>query len=184
MAANETPADRIRNAQDVDDIGLESDLWAGGYSGKSMIGSWIAAGVLTLGAAIASFAIPFLRENSTVLMVVWILVLLVWGYLGFLVAYRKLAVRYHVTSQQLKHREGILFRRIDRIEMIDIDDVNYRQGPIQAILGVGDISIKSSDTSHPELVMRGIASVEEISELINDARRQERRKRGLHIEAI
>ena len=84
----------------------------------------------------------------------------------------------------MKHREGILFRKIDRIELIDIDDVNYRQGPIQAILGVGNITIKSSDSSHPELIMYGIADIANVSDMINNARRQERRKRGLHIEAI
>ena len=98
--------------------------------------------------------------------------------------YRKLGMHYEVSSQRLKHREGILFRKLDRIELIDIDDVVYRQGPIQAIMGVGNITIKSSDSSHPVLDMYGIANIREIADLIDDARRTERRKRGLHIESI
>ena len=79
---------------------------------------------------------------------------------------------------------GILSRRTDRIELIDIDDVSYVQGIIQRVLGVGSIKISSSDRSHPELTMIGIDQVEKIADMIDDARRLERRRRGLHIEAI
>ena len=82
------------------------------------------------------------------------------------------------------HRDGILVRQMDRIEMIDIDDVSYRQGPIQILLNVGSIRIVSSDTSHPQLDMPGIADVRMVADLIDDARRNERRNRGLHIESI
>ena len=46
------------------------------------------------------------------------------------------------------------------------------------------IIIRSSDSSHPELVMSGIGDVRKVADLIDDARRAERRKRGLHIESI
>ena len=93
-------------------------------------------------------------------------------------------MHYELTSQRLKHREGILVRSMDRIELIDVDDVMYKQGPIQAMLGVGNITVKSSDSSHPELVLYGIENIREVADRIDDARRDERRKRGLHIEAI
>jgi membrane protein YdbS with pleckstrin-like domain len=178
-----TPADKLRNVQDTDDD-IEQDLWEGGYSGKSMVGSWIGAGLITAGVVAALIMIEMLRNNTYAFYAALIVVAAMWLYLFGLLAYRKLGIEYQVTNQQLKHRSGILFRKIDRIELIDIDDVNYRQGPIQSIMRVGNICIRSSDTSHPELVMQGIANVSDVADLINDARRQERRKRGLHIEAI
>ena len=162
----------------------EVDLWEGGFSGKSMFGSWFVAGVVTIAGIVAISMIPAIRNNSYALYTAIGFLVLMWGYLFSVLMYRKLGMHYELTSQQLKHREGILFRKIDRIELIDIDDVNYRQGPIQAILGVGNITIRSSDSSHPELIMYGIADIANVSDMINNARRQERRKRGLHIEAI
>ncbi len=75
-------------------------------------------------------------------------------------------------------------RVTDRIEVIDIDDVTYEQGIVQRMLGVGTIRMSSSDRSHPELVLSGIDGVERVADMIDDIRRKERRKRGLHIEAI
>jgi hypothetical protein len=52
------------------------------------------------------------------------------------------------------------------------------------VLGVGTIRITSSDRTHPQLVLRGIESVREVSGLIDSARRKERVRRGLHIESV
>ena len=52
------------------------------------------------------------------------------------------------------------------------------------MLGVGTIMLLSSDVSDPQLTMRGIDQVKVIAKQIDDVRRQERRKRGLHIETV
>ena len=52
------------------------------------------------------------------------------------------------------------------------------------MFGVGSIKISSSDRSHPELVLLGIEDVKNIADTIDDVRRKERRRRGLHIESI
>ncbi len=161
----------------------EELLWQGSFSPKSMCGAWILAALISLIALIVLLATP-LRNWSAAWWIVPILLAVYWLYLLGLLAYRKLGMYYEVTTQRLKHREGILVRSLDRIELIDIDDVMYKQGPIQALLGVGNITVKSSDTSHPELIMYGIADIRRVADLIDDARRAERRKRGLHIEAV
>jgi len=71
-----------------------------------------------------------------------------------------------------------------RIEVIDIDDVSYTQGPVERIFGVGTIQLTSSDRSHPTLSMIGIGEVTEVAGLLDDIRRAERRRRSLHIESI
>ena len=68
--------------------------------------------------------------------------------------------------------------------MIDIDDVTFEQGLVQRMVNVGTIKISSSDRTHPELTLRGIEGVQEVADTIDDVRRKERRRRGLHIEAI
>ena len=123
-------------------------------------------------------------NNQTVWLVLTIGLLSLWIWLLGTALYRKFSDQYWLTTQRLKHRNGILFRQANRLELIDIDDVSYRQGPVQAMLGLGTIQIKSSDSSHPELDMVGIANVQQVADMIDDARREERRKRGLHIESV
>jgi len=179
------PAQRMRDRQKESAINdePERELWSGNYSAKTMIGGWIAAAIATFVAPIVVALVPG-QANSTMWWLVVAGLMLTWGWLLGTALYRKFSDQYWLTTQRLKHRNGILFRQSNRLELIDIDDVSYSQGPVQAMLGLGKISIRSSDTSHPELSMKGIANVQFVADLIDDARRDERRKRGLHIEAI
>ena len=162
-------------------LGDEQELWSGNYSVKSMAGSWIVLGLAT----IAAFALLMMfAAGSTVVWVVLGILAVVWvGMLG-LMYYRKWSYHYELTTQRIKHREGFVFRSQDRIELIDISDVKLKQGPIQTILNVGNIHVISSDESHPLLVMAGLADAKKVADLIDNARREERRKRGLHIHSI
>ena len=157
----------------------ETTLWSGGYSPSAMVGTWIAMAVLTVLLLILSFQFPQL----TLAMAMGV-VLLIWmvGILRY--ATRRFGYHYQLTTQRFIHQSGLLNRQTDRIEVIDIDDVSFKQGPIQRLLGVGTIDLTGSDRTHPQLSMHGIANVDEISGLIDDTRRQERRRRSLHIESI
>lgn len=168
-------ADRGQGA-DPDEV-----LWEGHFSKLAMLGSWLTAGVVTVGTLIAGFALGFdgrmwfwaLAANAAL----WIVLLLRLVYL-------QLSVQYRLTAQRFVHERGLLWRQQDRIETIDIDDVTVRQGPVQRMLGVGTVRIVSSDQSTPEFVLVGIENVRQVATLIDDARRKERRKRGVHIESI
>ncbi len=173
-------SDQKKESETVDEP--EQTLWSGNYSSKAMFGAWVMAAVVSVFVPVALMMVATGDQNVWLVAIVVIVGLWVW--LTGLALYRKFSYQYWVTTQRLKHRSGILFRESNRLEMIDIDDVSYIQGPIQAMLGVGDIRIRSSDSSHPELDLLGIANVQQVADLIDDARRQERRKRGLHIEAI
>ena len=173
---------RIERASGADDE-PETLIWRGCYSAKAMLGFWIAGALATALSPIVLLLLPF-----DDLPMAWVLLGLVlvglWIWLLGVAWYRKFSKAYELTTQRFQHREGLLFRKVDRIELIDIDDVTYRQGPVETMMGVGTITIYSSDTSHPELVMPGIDDVLTVTNQIDDARRVERRKRGLHIEAI
>jgi hypothetical protein len=77
-----------------------------------------------------------------------------------------------------------LWRVTNRVEVIDIDDITFAQGPLERLLGVGTLQLTSSDRTHPELSLPGIDAVQQVASTFDDARRRERRKRGLHIEAV
>lgn len=157
----------------------ETTLWSGGYSGKAMYGAWLLALLASIAVVVVTVMVPAIGW-----LIGGVAVVLIWAYLGCLLVVRKLGVHYELTTQRLIHRTGILTRRTDRIELIDVDDVTFVQGIIQRMLGVGSVKMSSSDRSHPELTLLGIDGVESVADMIDDARRKERRRRGLHIEAI
>lgn len=163
----------------ADDDDQEQKLWSGGYSGKAMVGTWILLVIVGLSLLILPFFVPAIPFP-----VALGLVLLAWVIGGLIYAYRRLAVHYELTNQRFVHQTGLLTRRTDRIEVIDIDDVTCTQGPVQRAFGVGTIVLTGSDRTHPTLSMIGIAGVRDVASLIDDTRRKERRRRSLHIEAI
>lgn len=160
------------------DADAEESVWSGGYSHKAMFGSWLLIGCCSLLLLIAAFVSPLTIPLAILLIVV------IWALGGLLYLYRRLGVKYELTTQRFIHQTGILTRRTDRIEVIDIDDVSYTQGPVERMFGVGSIQLISSDRSHPTLSMIGIADVTDVASLLDDIRRAERRSRSLHIEAI
>lgn len=167
---NEIEAKKV----DLDDHDPEEELWTGGYSGKAMVGTWIMLLLISIGLVAAAFAFP----------PILIAIPVIWIIGGLVYAARRLGVHYQLTSQRFIHQTGILTRKTDRIEVIDLDDVSFTQGPVQRILGVGTIVLTGSDRTHPTLSMIGIADVKQVAGLIDDVRRKERRRRSLHIEAI
>jgi membrane protein YdbS with pleckstrin-like domain len=159
----------------------ERELWRGGYSPKAMIGAWCASGLVSI--VLLLIGTLWVRTAW-----VWLLLLLViivfWAYNLIRLMYRRLSVSYLLTNQRFIHESGMLRRVTDRIEVIDIDDITFEQGVVERMIGVGTIKIVSSDRTHPELMLYGIENVAQISGLIDDTRRAERRRRGLHIENI
>ena len=181
------PQDKLKAAggsilgKDNDEL-VEVDLWEGRYSPKAMISVWIGAGLLTLVAFIGAIALgPFGIAGWLILLLA---VVAVWVLLLIRLVYLRLNVSYRLTSQRFFHEKGILRRVTDRLEVIDIDDVSFEQGLVDRFVDVGTIRISSSDRSHPDLILKGIEQVDFVADKIDTARRKERMRRGLHIEAI
>jgi|688.fasta_scaffold05459_12 uncharacterized membrane protein YdbT with pleckstrin-like domain len=157
----------------------ERSLWKGGFCAKAMYGAWVMSGLITV---LAGFAVMRLAPGSepAVSYAVAGCVLLLWVSVLGTYLYRRLGLHYELTTQRFIHQEGVLLRRTDRLEVIDIEDISYSQGIVERMLGIGSIRISGRDQSHPELNLRGIDKVPEVAGLIDDVRREERRRRSLH----
>lgn len=146
-----------------------------------MIGGWIGAGVVS----VASIVLGLLGNVSGS---IWPAIIginaAIWLALIARYFYLRLSCHYTLTSQRFTHMRGLLWRQTDRIEVIDIDDVAFAQGPVERIFGIGTVRITSSDQSHPELNLPGIEDAPAVAGIIDDARRQERQRRGLYIESV
>jgi membrane protein YdbS with pleckstrin-like domain len=159
----------------------EQDLWSGTFSPRAMIGPAIGCGVLTAALIVGAAVI----NEPTVWMVALALLVLLWAWLGLTILYRRLTVRYRLTSYRFFHDTGLLTRMANRVEVIDIDDVTVRQGIVERMFNTGTIHIDCpTDSTHPELYLPGIDDPRAVADLIDNTRRKERQRRGLHIEAI
>jgi uncharacterized membrane protein YdbT with pleckstrin-like domain len=157
----------------------EHVLWQGSYSPKAMVGGWLLSLIVTIVAFVAGAFFPpagwFVA--AVISAAIWV------AHLGLLI-YQRLSHEYQLTSQRFIHASGMLRRVTDRVEVIDIDDIQVTQGFVERFLGVGTIRILSSDVTSPLTTLIGIADVTRIATLIDDTRRAERRKRSVHIESV
>ncbi len=179
----QTPADALKDSvaarqELADDEELE--LWKGRYAKRTMVGTWLLCGLIT----IALLVLGIWVGRKTLWIILVVLLLAMWGYPTLVLMYRRLSIRYRLTTQRFFHQKGILRRVTDRIEVIDIDDISYDQTILERMVNVGTIHVTSSDRSHPVLHIYGIENVEEVASMMDTARRKERIRRGLHIEAV
>jgi len=159
----------------------EEQLWSGGYSPKAMLGGWFVSGLV----AIVLLVVGILYARSAF----WWLAVVVgmmapWVYCVSVLSYRRMSVRYSLTSQRFIHETGILRHVNNRIELLDIDDITFEQGPLERLSGVGTIRVLSHDRTDPEIALFGIENVREVAGIFDNARLAERRRRGLHVEQI
>lgn len=159
----------------------ETVQWSGSFSALGLIHSWLLAILITIVLPVGGLIV---RASFGEMLVLGGIVLAVWCGLAILLGLQKLNVHYELTNHRLLHRSGILLRRTNRIELIDMNDVSHEQGIIERFFDVGTIEVTSSDRSHPVIRLPGIANVEKIAMLIDDARLQERSRRGVHIEQL
>jgi membrane protein YdbS with pleckstrin-like domain len=159
----------------------EQELWQGGYSSRAMIGAWLSCGLITV--AVLAGGIIF-HANKNWWLALLGLVALVWFYEFLVLCNRRMNVHYLLTTQRFLHETGVLRRVTDRIEILDIDDIAFEQTVLERLVGVGSICIHSTDRTHPEVWLRGVGDVKRVAGIMDDARRVERRRRGLHFEKI
>jgi membrane protein YdbS with pleckstrin-like domain len=175
VAQLQQKAQQTRDPRDV----VEQELWRGGYSPKAMVGTLAAAFSLSLIVVIAAAVIGKAWFGYTALAIVVAL----WAAIGWTMLRRIMGIRYRLTNQRFFIERGILRRVTDRVEVIDIDDMQYAQNLIERLFDVGSLTLTSSDRDMPRFWLQGIEHVTHVADLIDQARRAERNRRGIYIEA-
>ena len=94
--------------------------------------------------------------------------------------FENLASKYELTEERLIIRKGIIAKSVDEIEMYRIKDVRINFSIINQLVGLGTISISSSDetTRNGDLVIRDLegaqARREQLRRLVDTARQKRR----------
>jgi hypothetical protein len=90
-----------------------------------------------------------------------------------------LVENYTVTTERLKIISGLAARRVENFELIRIQDIDFKQGMGERMLGIGDIHVRGQDPSNPEIVLRNIPNPEEVYEIMRKAWLEARKRHGL-----
>ena len=85
---------------------------------------------------------------------------------------------YELTSQRLRIRAGILNKKVDELELFRVRDYTMEQPLLLRMVGLGNMTLITSDATTPTVVMRAIPGVEVVREKLRTAVQNERdRKR-------
>jgi uncharacterized membrane protein YdbT with pleckstrin-like domain len=103
-----------------------------------------------------------------------------FGYLVLLLIYRRLSIRYRLTTQRLLRDTGIISKRGDHLLVVNIDDVTVHQNLFDRIFGLGTIELNTKDKTTPVVHMLGIENPRHVADMIDEVRRTERNRRGLY----
>jgi hypothetical protein len=86
---------------------------------------------------------------------------------------------YQITSERIKIVSGLLSRHVENYELIRVQDIDYKQGLFERLLGIGDITIQGQDASEPVITLRNIGQPERVYEVLRRAWLAARKRHGL-----
>lgn len=64
--------------------------------------------------------------------------------------------RYRITNYRIDIERGLLWKRIDTMELWHVEDLSFNQSPVARMFGMGTITIVSHDPSTPKLILAGL----------------------------
>lgn len=90
-----------------------------------------------------------------------------------------LGERYELTSQRLRIYRGVFSRNLEEIDLVRVRDTKVKQHMGERMMGVGDVTVISTDQSNPEIVLHNVKDPIEVREIIRKAYLAEQQRRGL-----
>jgi len=101
--------------------------------------------------------------------------LVILGMLGV----RKRSIFWRVTSQRIESEIGWLSRKVETLEMWKVRDVEFAQGTLQRMLGVGSFRITAHDDKEAAIVIEGVPGNRDQYEKVMNAVMAARAQRGV-----
>lgn len=89
----------------------------------------------------------------------------------------RILTRYKLTNERLVVERGFVRKRVEQIDLYRVHDVDYKQGIMERIFGMGDISIETSDATTPDIVLIDVKEPNRVKDLVWKAARIERQRR-------
>jgi membrane protein YdbS with pleckstrin-like domain len=87
--------------------------------------------------------------------------------------------RYRITNYRIDYERGVLTKKIDTLELWHVDDIEFRQGLLDRMMGVGNLFVLSNDKSNPRLELWGVPRPREIFDALKQRVIAVKRQRGV-----
>ena len=95
------------------------------------------------------------------------LIILMIQFINFLVALlKRRSIVYTITNQRVMIEQGVLSKSLSEIDLRYIDETEFFQRFSERILGIGSVTLISSDKAFPTTTLRGIKDPRAVRELI------------------
>lgn len=156
------------NAESTSPAATESSLWKGHTS--QWVHGWYYFFCVLL-AATALGCIPITMGFSAIGLIVPLLMWMIrW--------WTTKSTSYELTTQRLKISSGMMNRKLDELELFRVKDYAMDQSLALRLVGLGNLTLITSDATSPTVAIRAIANVEDVREKLRTAVQSERdRKR-------
>jgi membrane protein YdbS with pleckstrin-like domain len=165
----------------------EHDLWQGRYSPKAMYGNWVLAAVLSVAAIVLAILVP----NPVAWIAAAVVIPVIWLGLLLLLLVRRMSIEYTLTTQRFIDKRGLLSREVNQILLVDVDDVTYKQSFIGRLFNFGTIILRAKDESlraenaaSEAFTLVPVDDVQRVANMIDETRREERRKRAIYMATV
>ena len=156
------------NAEFTPSATLETCLWKGHTS--QWVHIWFYFFCVLLAATALGF-IPFTMGFSAVGLIV---PLMMWIIRWWMTK----STTFELTTQRLKIASGIMNRKLDELELFRVKDYTLDQPLALRLVGLGNLTLITSDATSPTVAIRAIANVDDVREKLRTAVQSERdRKR-------
>ena len=80
-----------------------------------------------------------------------------------------LTLHYTITSERVRITEGLLGKAREDVELIRVQDIDHSQTFTERMLNLGDITIRSHDSSHPLIELKNVKDPQEVHEILRKA---------------
>jgi uncharacterized membrane protein YdbT with pleckstrin-like domain len=151
----------------------EETLWEGGPSPTLLMGhiAGIVVTAIALPLATRFFASTMsddLKAAGMIRFGIWLTAILVTVEVIMLLAawIRLRSTMYRVTNQRVVVEQGVFAKAVDEIDLRYVDDSAFTQTLVDRILGIGSVTLISSDKTSPRYLLRSIKDPRGVREII------------------
>lgn len=80
-----------------------------------------------------------------------------------------LVLHYTITDERIRIVEGLLGKAHDNVELIRVQDLDYKQTLSERLLNLGDVTVYSRDRNHPTMTLRNVKDPAQVYEILRRA---------------
>jgi membrane protein YdbS with pleckstrin-like domain len=164
-----SPTAKIATAVAAGPVTAEETLWRGSPAWTLLIGQVIAIVLTVIVVPVAAWFLAQALVDPRVAAIGWWVTaaLVLIELVRFITALVRLrSTQYTITSQRVMIERGLLTKSLSEIDLRYVDDTQFSQSVTNRLLGIGNVTLVSSDKTMPVYVLHGIRDPRAIREMI------------------